>query len=219
MYSTKLNEDPHFHYTIKANRIGTLYMNFKSTDFEDSLLSVEIEYSSSKNKDDKIKPGKRGTILYQLVDERNAKVTVPVAECLGKTCKGVKYFYMSSSVEQDLYSQLICSSSYFVVTGVNRSETLQLEKIDAKQVNGSITFNYPLKDSFSYLGVKAVSESGDEVYYTPVEIATLLGRWSKVSFIQKTLMIAIVLSAVCVLAIFVRKSARRGYRPLDESQD
>jgi hypothetical protein len=98
MYSTKLNEDPHFHYTIKANRIGTLYMNFKSTDFEDSLLSVEIEYSSSKNKEDKIKPGKRGTILYELVDERNAKITVPVAVCLGKSCKGVKYFYMSSSV-------------------------------------------------------------------------------------------------------------------------
>ena len=30
MYESRLNEQPYFHYVVKANRVGTLYVNFKA---------------------------------------------------------------------------------------------------------------------------------------------------------------------------------------------
>lgn len=40
-----LNEDPKFEYYIKAKEIGTLYVNIKSEDEDDTLMSIKAEYS------------------------------------------------------------------------------------------------------------------------------------------------------------------------------
>jgi hypothetical protein len=80
MYNSKLNEQPYFHYTIKANRIGTLYLNFQSEAEEDSTLSVKLTHSEQKSKDIRMKPGKKGILSYEL-GQQSARVSVPVAQC------------------------------------------------------------------------------------------------------------------------------------------
>lgn len=35
-----MNEDPKFEYYVKAKEIGTLYVNFKGEEDDDSLLSI-----------------------------------------------------------------------------------------------------------------------------------------------------------------------------------
>lgn len=39
-----LNEDPTFEYFIKIDKAGTFYINFKSSPFENSLLSVLLKF-------------------------------------------------------------------------------------------------------------------------------------------------------------------------------
>jgi thiosulfate reductase cytochrome b subunit len=72
-----------------------------------------------------------------------------------------------------------------------------------------------MADKVSYLGIKAVSKTGEEVYYSPIEIATLFGKWSTVNFVHKATMVGVLVVVVCGLAICVRRSARQGYRPLE----
>jgi hypothetical protein len=44
-YSSEMNEDPKFEYYVKAKEIGTLYVNFRGEEDDDSLLSIRAEYS------------------------------------------------------------------------------------------------------------------------------------------------------------------------------
>ena len=53
--------DPKFQFYIKANKIGTLYMQMNSTD-DNGLFSIKIHYSESKIKAEKAKPGKNGVL-------------------------------------------------------------------------------------------------------------------------------------------------------------
>jgi hypothetical protein len=68
---------------------------------------------------------------------------------------------MSSSIEQELYSQLVCSSSFFTLPGVTSTSLLQLHQITGKEVNGQIAFNYEMSDKVSYLGIKGMSKTGE----------------------------------------------------------
>lgn len=34
-----------------------------------------------------------------------------------------------------------------------------------------------------YLGVKVVSDSGEEIFYQPIEVASLWAKWQKVSLL------------------------------------
>lgn len=95
MYNSKLNEQPYFHYTIKAKRIGTLYLNFQSDPDEDSTLSIKVTHSEQKLKDNRMKAGKKGVISYEL-EQQSAKISVPVAQCGDEPCKAVKYYFLSS---------------------------------------------------------------------------------------------------------------------------
>ena len=69
------------------------------------------------------------------------------------------------------------------------------------------------------MGIKGVGENGEEVFYQPIEIASLWEKWGKVSTYDKILMLFIALLCLCVCLVFVRKASRRGYKPLDEPQE
>lgn len=79
-FNNLLEADPKFEFFVKANRIGTLYLNLKS-DAEPSLLSVKVEFSSEKVKKDSIKPGNKGQIDYVLLDSSQAKMSFSSAVC------------------------------------------------------------------------------------------------------------------------------------------
>jgi hypothetical protein len=67
---------------------------------------------------------------------------------------------MSSTNESEVYSQLVCSSSFFSTIGFNSSTPIPLYKIDGKTVNKTVKFDFPVKGS-TYLGIKAVLDSGE----------------------------------------------------------
>jgi hypothetical protein len=146
-------------------------------------------------------------------------VTVPAADCDGSPCTNAKYYYLSSATEQEVYTQLVCSSSFFSTNGFNSSAPLTLYKIEAKVVNKSLTFEFQMGAPSVYLGIKVVSERGEEVFYQPIEVASLWAKWQKVSLVQRSLMVLLVLLFLCICAIFVRRASRKGYRQLDESQE
>jgi hypothetical protein len=54
-------------------------MNFKANSDEDTLLSIKINYSETKITEDKLKISKRAGIVYELSNERIAKITFPIA--------------------------------------------------------------------------------------------------------------------------------------------
>ena len=92
-------------------------------------------HNEEKSKARKMKATKRGLLQYELSSDRTAKVTVPVAECDGQPCKNVKYYYLTSQLEQDVYSQLVCSSNFFTTNGSNSTQPLTLYKIDGTIAN------------------------------------------------------------------------------------
>jgi hypothetical protein len=52
-----------------------LYVNIKSEEEDDSLVSVKAEYSAEKMKSVSTKPGNKGIIDYQLLDSVTAELT------------------------------------------------------------------------------------------------------------------------------------------------
>lgn len=67
--------------------------------------------------------------------------------------------------------------------------------------------------------MKAVYDGIEEVYYKPTEIITIWGQLSRTSQSHKiTIGTAIVISLIALL-VFVRKNARKGYKPLDDGDN
>ena len=100
MYETKLNDDASFKYTIKAQRVGTLYINFQADPEEDTTLTIKAYHSESKNKSTTLKPGKRGLLTYEISSNDMVEVKIPVVDCGEAICKGIKYFYLISDNEE-----------------------------------------------------------------------------------------------------------------------
>ncbi len=80
-YESVLNDDPKFEYYVKANAVGTLYMNIKSEQEDDSLMSIKVEYSPQKIKSASTKAGNRGVLEYQLLDSATAEITFTEVTC------------------------------------------------------------------------------------------------------------------------------------------
>ena len=59
---------------MKANKVGTLYMNIHSAN-EDSLMAISVSYSDSKIAGEKYKAGGGGELTYEIVDSKTARVT------------------------------------------------------------------------------------------------------------------------------------------------
>lgn len=144
MYNSKLTEQPFFRYTIKANRVGTLYVNFKADIDEDSIISMKVVHTEEKSRTEKMRAGKKGILSYEL-GHSSAKVTIPAVLCGDTACKGVKYYYISSPQEKEVFSQLVCSSSFFSTSGFSSSAPLTLTKIDGKINNNTVIFDFPVK--------------------------------------------------------------------------
>ena len=79
-----------------------------------------------------MKAGKRGVLTYELTGDKMARVTIPAADCDKNPCKGVTYYYLSSPDEQLVYTQLICSSSFFSTAGFNSTSPLPINKVEGK---------------------------------------------------------------------------------------
>ena len=79
-----------------------------------------------------------------------------------------------------------------------------------------MTFDVELPAAMSFLGVKAVSPTGEEYYYPPVEMASLWGKLSKVSSGHKLTLLFFTFVVLGLLALVVRGLSRRGYQLLRE---
>jgi len=71
-----------------------------------------------------------------------------------------------------------------------------------------------------YVGVIAELDTGEEIYYRPIEIATLWGRLNQKTSSSYKLWLALIgtISVFCCL-IFCRRISRQGYRPLNEAPE
>ena len=99
-YETTLEDQPRFQYMIKANKIGSLYMNIRSP-VEDSILAITIHYSDSKISGDKNKAGNGGVVSYEIKDSKTAKVTFTGVTCTKSKCdKDISYYWLSSTSMQ-----------------------------------------------------------------------------------------------------------------------
>ena len=91
-----------------------------------------------------MRAGKKGILSYEL-GQSAAKVTVPAVLCGDTGCKGVKYYYIASPQEQEVFSQLVCPSSFFSTSGFSSSAPINLIKIDGKISNNTVVFDFPVK--------------------------------------------------------------------------
>lgn len=102
-------------------------MQMNVTD-DDGLFAVTIHYSDSKIKGEKSKAGKNGVVEYQITDRKMASVTFHSVVCSsGSKCgKDTKYYWMSGSNLQDVYTQTVCPFSFFQVLGIKSSQPLKI---------------------------------------------------------------------------------------------
>ena len=77
--------------------------------------------------------------------------------CHSPPCKGIKYYYMAATDQQQLYAQLVCPSSLFTLPGRNISAPLALHPLKHKIEEKELEFEIELPSSESWVGVKAVS--------------------------------------------------------------
>lgn len=68
-----------------------------------------------------------------------------------------------------------------------------------------------LEEHISFVGVKAVSDNGEESYYRPIEVVTVWGQLSRLSHSHKFTLACFLFVSICALLAFVRYNARKGY--------
>jgi hypothetical protein len=72
-------------------------------------------------------------------------------------------------------------------------------------------------DHISYVGVKGINaKTGEEIYYRPIEIVTIWGQISRTSTTHRFTLIGVSLCLFCVVLMWCRRNARKGYKPLEE---
>lgn len=180
-------------------------------------MSLRLVYTEEKAKFQYAQPGKHGLITYEFVDDKRVNVSFWPLECQG--CKNIKYSIISSVNEDDLFQQLVCPNTFFgVITASFPKSPIRTEPITSSaQKDSPLTFIYTLENAIDYVGIVGKLETGEEVFYRPIELATLWGKWNQqTTGIHKFWMTLIVVCVLCVLIIWVRRMSRSGYRPLDE---
>ena len=76
---------------------------------------------------------------------------------------------------------------------------------------------YDAEKGVSYVGVVARLESGEEVFYQPIEIATFWGKWTEQTSVFHKLWISLIFGvAVLICLLWWRKCSKQGYVPLSE---
>lgn len=114
---------------IKANKIGSLYMNIR-TPAQNSILAITIHYSDTKISADKNKAGNGGVVTYEIKDSKTAKVTFTGVTCTKSKCdKDISYYWLSSTSMQEVYTQTVCPYSYFSMLDIKSDHPITMTKI------------------------------------------------------------------------------------------
>lgn len=126
---------------------------------------------------------------------------------------------MTTSKMRDLYTQLVCPSNFF-----SSYENFSIDPIKEQDVqpktnsDGTISLTFTLSDQISYVGLKVVvdKKAGSEIYYRPIEVATLWGQLSRTSHSHKLSISTVFICSLLVVIVMVRRNARRGYKPIED---
>lgn len=86
-----------------------------------------------------------------------------------------------------------------------------MKEIKVTQGEEISDFMVDLDDHISFVGVKGVSDVGEEFYYRPIEVVTFWGQLSRLSHSHKFTLAGFLLVSICALLAFVRYNARKGY--------
>ena len=76
---------------------------------------------------------------------------------------------MTAPKLQDLYTQLVCPASFFSSYDSVSIPSITQEEISPKEnSDGTLSFQFKLVEQISYVGVKATTTAGEEIYYKPI---------------------------------------------------
>ena len=65
--------------------------------------------------------GGKGQLSYEIVGSQKAELTLRPPVCSSSQCSGkIKYYIMTSPKKVQLYSQLVCPSSYFTIGDISK---------------------------------------------------------------------------------------------------
>lgn len=82
-----------------------------------------------------------------------------------------------------------------------------------------LIFHFTLPQQISYVGIKVQlgsSKNPKEVFYKPIEVATLWGQLSRTSHTHKLAISTVFIISLLSIIICVRRNARKGYKPIDD---
>ena len=135
---------------------------------EKSYLSLRVDQSQNKVSTETMKAGNKGQIYYSIKDSQTVYLTITPPTCSGKECEGeIEYVVMSANKLQDLYTQLVCPSSFFPSV-----ENVDVPKVEEKKLkptqNEDKTISFELVTSYiEFVGIKAIHKDV-EVFYKPI---------------------------------------------------
>lgn len=111
----------------------------------------------------------------------------------------------------------MCPSNFFSsYDSVSIPEITQEEVTPKENSDGTLSFEFKLLDQISYVGIKATTGSSEEIYYKPIEVATLWGQLARTSHGHKLAICSGVLCFLMGIVICVRRNARQGYKRIDD---
>jgi ribose/xylose/arabinose/galactoside ABC-type transport system permease subunit len=105
---------------------------------------------------------------------------------------------------------MVCPNTYFAVTKLANKIN-----IPNKGQKEEISFMLTMETGVQYVGVMAVTPTGEEIFYKPIEVGSLWSKWEQNSTGHRFMMVLIILLVFCVLAIWIRRVSRKGYKPLN----
>ena len=165
-----------------------------------------------------MKPGNNGDMVYSIVDSSTAEVTLHPPVCEQSKCPSkLKYTLMTTDKMRDLYTQLVCPANFFSIwEGVSIDPIKEQEVTPKANSDGTQSITFSIKDQISYLGVKVSDGKTQEIYYRPIEVATLWEQLSRTSHSHKLAISTVFICSLLSIIICVRRNARKGYRPIED---
>lgn len=104
---------------------------------------------------------------------------------------------------------MYCPSAYFI--SHEDKDSFSSTAVELKSEQDIVDVVYDLREHIQFIGIKAVTDQGEEIFYRPIEVATFWGQLSRTSHSHKVTLAALLSLSVCALLWFVRHNARRGY--------
>jgi hypothetical protein len=118
---------------------------------------------------------------------------------------------------QELYSHLACPGSLLLKSQqLPNSSIVQEEVFPVEKDDGNYTITFRLLNEITYVGIKAVNSKGKEVFYKPIEVSTLWGHLSRSTRSHQASIGFLLCLVVLGIVVCVRRSARKGYRQIEQ---